>query len=479
MDITPTEDDLWQGIGGHFDSFSQIMNEFIDNAISNFIKNNPTSRSINITITEQQPDKIEVKVEDTGSGMSDFSHMLRLGDKTMAESPLNEHGFGLKHALAAADIANRNWKIYTRTQTEFRGGKYRVLSAPYKFQMDSVEKEAGRDPWPGVYNGPGTLVQFVCNLDLFYTVRKGVRGPPSFDNCVDYLIEDLGYTYSGMIGEGKASIIVNTKPVPAVIPNIAGFYKPDPGTISKDLGGGTVSIAYKFCEIKESAYLAHYKKNTTTSGVEIRVNGRVIMSNLFKEIWSLEPHPLYNHFLVQVNLISQSLDALPKTRTSKNGIRSGDPKLKKLFEWILEVHPNPEKKLSGAVRETELVAELAQAKDTHIRHPDKHIETGFKVFKTIDTEGVFVDLYVFDGTQVVLYEAKKDKATIQDLYQLRMYWDGAVVDGINPTEGILLASDFSNGVDAVMSNLNATKDANGNNYHFSKKRWNEEGVTYP
>ncbi len=411
--------------------------------------------------------------------MQDFEHTLKLGDTTSAESPLNEHGFGLKHALAAADIHNRNWKIHTRTQHEFDSGKYRTLVAPYRFHMDSTMVDVSTEHWPGIYNGPGTLVEFICDMGLFYTVRRGVKGPPSFGNCADYLIEELGYVYSGMISEGKANIIVNSTPVPAVGPNIVGYYDPAPGHVGIDLGGGQIDLRYKFCEVKDSSHLAHYKRNTSTSGVEIRVNGRVLMSNLFKEIWGLEPHPSYNHFLVQFDLISQNIDALPKTRTSKNGIRSGDPKLEKLFEWIRQAHPEPEKKSSGAVYEMELIKQLADSKTTHIRSSSKHIEPWFKVFRTIDTDGALADLYVFDGSQVVLYEAKKDKATIQDLYQLRMYWDGAVIDGINPVEGILLASEFSNGIDAIIAMLNATKDANGNKYNFSKKLWTEEGIAYP
>ena len=41
---------IWRGLGGHFDSLSQIVNEFIDNSVSNFIGNNPTIKNILISI---------------------------------------------------------------------------------------------------------------------------------------------------------------------------------------------------------------------------------------------------------------------------------------------------------------------------------------------------------------------------------------------------------------------------------------------
>jgi hypothetical protein len=202
------------------------------------------------------------------------------------------------------------------------------------------------------------------------------------------------------------------------------------------------------------------------------------MSNLFKEIWGLEPHPSFNHFLVILNLISDNKSTLPRTRTAKNGIRSGDEKLEKLYEWILKTHPNPPKQLSGSISEKELVKELAIIKEKHIRSKDKNIECEFKVFKNINSP-VNVDLYIYDGQDVVIYEAKKDNADVQNLYQLFLYWDGAVSDGIKPTEGILIASSFSEGVDIIMNILNLTKDANGNNYNFTKKTWKEEGIEYP
>lgn len=56
---------LWKGLGGHFDSFGQILNEFIDNSISNFKAHNPMQKNILITLKEEN-DHVEVTIEDTG-----------------------------------------------------------------------------------------------------------------------------------------------------------------------------------------------------------------------------------------------------------------------------------------------------------------------------------------------------------------------------------------------------------------------------
>jgi hypothetical protein len=230
--------------------------------------------------------------------------------------------------------------------------------------------------------------------------------------------------------------------------------------------------------MQEAPYVKHYKENQSTSGVEIRINGRVMMSNVFKDIWQLENHPSYNHFLAIINLVSQNRDALPKTRTSKNGIRSGDPKLDKLFEWIRSTHPSPHKDLANAQSEKELVSDLAELKTKQIRNPAKHVQTEFKVFTSLNCP-VYADLYVFDGHEIVLYEAKKDVADIQNLYQLLMYWDGLVEDGKTPSEGILIAKEFSPGVQTLIDVFNRMIDRRGNMYKFSKKTWREEGIDYP
>ena len=101
-----------------------------------------------------------------------------------------------------------------------------------------------------------------------------------------------------------------------------------------------------------------------------------------------------------------------------------------------------------------------------------------KVFTTIGSP-VAADLYVYDGADVVIYEAKKDTADVQNVYQLLMYWDGAVADGLKPTEGILIASSFSPGVTTILKLINSMKDQDGNPYNFSTKTWQDEGIKYP
>jgi hypothetical protein len=481
MNVTPDEQQLWEGIGGHFDSFTQVISEFVDNSVANFEGSDTASTQVLVSIERINDNIVEVVVEDTGTGIDDFEPALRLGDISVGDAPLNEHGFGMKHALASADPDNQSWEILTRTEDEFDAGKYRLVDAPYRFNLSARIVENGTNPWPGQYNGSGTYIRFRTMMSFFDTVQQGIPGNAGFTTCMEYLKEDLGHTYAGVIQDGRVSISLHydgqNDRVEAVEPTWEGFYDPKVGEENIDLGAGEVEIEYEFGEMKEGDYVKYYKRNMATSGVEIQVNGRVMATNLFPEIWRIERHNAYNHFLAILNLKSDELERLPKTRTAKNGIRSGDEKLEKLFEWIRQIHPKPEKKLTGSISEKELVRNLADKKERHL--PDtSRVEAEFEVFDTIDSP-VPVDLYVFDGREVTLYEAKKDTAGVQSVYQLLMYWDGAVEDGNPPNEGVLIASDFSPGVDVLLNELNSQTDKECNEYNFVKKTWQDEGVSYP
>ena len=114
---TPNGRELWRSISGNFDRFSEIICEFVDNALSNFRKyalDPQTSRKVRIVLREQES-WVDVDVIDTGTGIRNIHAALTLGSHCGAESPLNEHGMGLKHALASVDDEGCVWSIQTRT----------------------------------------------------------------------------------------------------------------------------------------------------------------------------------------------------------------------------------------------------------------------------------------------------------------------------------------------------------------------------
>jgi len=92
MNTTPSAQDLWEGIAGHFDSISQVLCEFIDNSISNFEAKKVPTKTVQLRLEQQKDGSVKVEIEDTGAGMPHLEPVMRLGDRTVRETPLNEHG---------------------------------------------------------------------------------------------------------------------------------------------------------------------------------------------------------------------------------------------------------------------------------------------------------------------------------------------------------------------------------------------------
>lgn len=492
----PQADELWAGIGGHFDSLGQIINEFIDNSVSNFIANNTEMKNINISLYEiSRKEDIKVIIEDSGTGIKKLDESFTLGSCKAAETPLNEHGFGMKHALASANPKNDAWKIYTRTQDDLNQGIFKLIQAPYQIKNYTVK--ICNDNWPGQMNSTGTIIEFDCKYEMYKTITRGVKGGMSnFTSIADVLCEELGVTYANVISEKGISIAIhifayNSKEqhyhVGAVTPNWEEYIKPGSGSEEVDLGNGKILIDYKFGKINEkperkafdnTTTRKYYKKNMYSSGVEIRINGRVLCHSIFKEIWNKEKHNSYNNLLIIVNLISNDLKKLPKTRTSKNGLREGDRLLDKLYEWIRSNMKDPVKDSSCAKQEIELFEIFS---DNYQRYnEDKNLVISLEQYVFTHTENpkdrVRLDCYCKTSDGVTIYEGKKDTTTSKDVYQLRMYWDGLVFDGVNPKKAVLIASEHTESVKTLISVVNTMKDANGNNYNLNLETWFERGI---
>jgi hypothetical protein len=283
--------------------------------------------------------------------------------------------------------------------------------------------------------------------------------------------------------EDNSGNIIYNETVSKVEPSWEGYYDPKQGYENVDLGAGIVKIEYVFGKIGDSVdNKKYYKRNMDTSGAEIRINGRILANNLIKEIWGKEKHNSYNQFLAVINLVSDDPSRLPKTKTSKNGLRQGDEQLTKLFEWIAAKCPNIPKSSDPLpeddVDERELFKQLAEQKKIHLSNLNPTIETELYAYDSLN-EKIRIDLYLAYANSLFIYEGKKDHTTVKDLYQLMMYWDGCVYDGKNPTNGILISAEHPQSVKDILVVINQMQDSNGNNYSFELKTWSEEGINYP
>lgn len=485
----PEAKDLWKGIGGYFDSLGEIICEFVDNSISNFRCHNLPVRSIMIYVQDKN-DKVFIRVEDSGTGIKNLDAAFTLGSKAAAETPLNEHGFGFKHALASANPDNDDWVIMTCTEEDSSRNQYKMIKAPYS--LGGLSAEIIQSEWEGKLGRTGTIVEFSCTKEMFNTVRRGLKGRyTQFDSVLKLMIEELGFIYAGVLKNNGIHIAVteidsdgNREPaitVEPIEPMWERFYEPKTGEEYTDLGNGKVKIEYSFGSTKEhDKTKKYYKRNMASSGAEIRINGRILAYNIIRQIWGREPHPSYNSFLAMINIVSDKAERLPKTKTSKNGLREGDERLEKLFEWIrykLPVLPKSSDLAPEDLDERDMFEQLKQAKKIHLLG-NPTIETEMRAFQALG-EKIRIDLFVATGNEVIVYKGKKEKSTVKDLYQLVMYWDGCVYDGIQPNQGVLIASSHPESVKKIVDLFNTREDANNRNYNIKLSSWKDEGINYP
>lgn len=124
----------------------------------------------------------------------------------------------------------------------------------------------------------------------------------------------------------------------------------------------------------------------------------------------------------------------------------------------------PQKDVSLSDHETDLFEELKKRMLKYNPDPNKAIETEMHVFTSTGNakDRVRIDLYEKTQYGVTIYEGKRDSTTSKDVYQLRMYWDGLVFDGITPTQGILVAVQHPDSVKGLVQIVNTMRDASGN-----------------
>lgn len=473
----PTGQGLCDGIAGNFNSLAQLCFEFVDNSISN-LRAHPDDdtlfRVVRIRLVEKCS-HVNISVIDGGTGILDLDNALTLAGRGAVETPLNEHGFGLKHALSSVDsYSDQEWSIRTRTSEDALLDRYKEVSAPYDIEGLTGKYRFGSSD---IANDTGTVISFRCPNRLFQTLKPATcRRKTGFEDLVGYLAEELSYTYTGVLERGDVGLEIiaidrsgkeKRRAIhPAKINWVDGT-RVEIGPVQADLGSGKVTIRCEYGTIRPlEGWKRYYQANMASSGVELRLNGRAIQRGLVSEIWGEALHPSRNGFLARIDVISDSGETLPATKSAKNAFREDDPRLEKLFAWIRSNVRKPERDPES--KEHKMVRRLAEELS---RDPE--------VLRVSQEEGVYqsiglkskIDLFVSFQTKVRIYEAKVHSTRALDLYQLRMYWDGCALDGKPVTEAVLMAGHHSREVRTLLAQLNTQCDPTGAPYHFFLGTW--------
>ena len=233
---------------------------------------------------------------------------------------------------------------------------HREVTAPYSMGTSENDKPMKVRFYSGTGGLPrrtGTAISVRCPMVKFRTVKPDRKAASSdFHSLVRYVIEELRYVYAGVladtgitmevveISDGVEKHHVLTPLLPAWEDGTVTDY----GDVPCDLGGGPLTIRCKYGNILPTkANAVYYKCNMSSSGVELRINGRAIEHGLFDRVWGEAVHPSQNRFLVQVDLITDNSAALPATKNTKTSFCEADPRLKNLLSWIASYVPAPAK----------------------------------------------------------------------------------------------------------------------------------------
>jgi len=478
----PVVKKLCSALASGFNNVSQVICEFIDNSVSNLMGHPDDAslvRTIRIVICNLQ-NFVDVMIEDGGTGIEDMNTAFTLCGTGCGNTPLNASGCGFKNGFAYLESSGGSWTCSTRTKEDVTKNRYKFLRGPYDFGLGTLSGEY-LPGWIGTLGETGTMIALKCPKSVFATVcPTATEEEPKFHDLVALLKEHLRYTYADLLADGTVNMelivedglhIKKDSLMPLTPTWDTETWKEIPPK-PVNLGGGDLEIHCQYGDIiGNEDNLYYYRGNMESSGAEICINGRVIESGLLKRIWGRKVHPSQNAFLVRVNLVTDSLNAIPMTKAAKSGFREEDPRLKKLFLWI-----RANVALSEHVwesREKKLLRKLAEK--LGMQSETTRVTREMPVFCNLGLN-VRADILQVDNDVSRVYEGKLQNTRAANLYQLRMYWDGAVQDGLPPQEGILIGAHHPEEVHALLAYMNKQLGPDGRPYNFRLATWQEEGI---
>lgn len=204
LDNTPSGFALFQAIGGHYTSPAQAIEELVDNAISS-IRANGGSGKVILCLTDGG-DYVDISVCDSGTGISDLGAALTISGRGGAQTPLNEHGCGLKNALSYLSEEAELWLLESRTKEDAAADRYRCVSAPYA-AIDRRMRARVHQGSGAILFETGTTVRVRCGKEKLECLKPATkRAKADFRQLCGYLKEELAYTYAAILAEGRVTI---------------------------------------------------------------------------------------------------------------------------------------------------------------------------------------------------------------------------------------------------------------------------------
>ncbi|MDT5271148.1 MAG: hypothetical protein QOH49_3334 [Acidobacteriota bacterium] len=483
------DEGIFKGLSKQNMLFHQCMGELVDNAIA--AKKNTEKFRVDVVFRQGEDQyTFELYIADNGRGMSSeiLERALQLGRSATTESRLNEHGFGLKNALATLSGGNGYWKLWTKHQTEDT-----VFSVQGPFKSEMIVRDD--DPFPTDDFLPvdfSTLIRVPVKLSLIQTVQG--RGAPAKDlnTLREWLLEHLGVLYRGYLlpdrktydTDGVIAVSIGNDTV-SVTPVEVPLGSAQTKYFDVELGGIVQHLTYTFGtldKVKRSELVRgkgakyYYQGNIPSQGIDIRLGKRVIATRLFDTIWKtedrqkgLDRHNRYNDFLGEL-IIPELPRGVLTTVNNKTDFNFDDPDWDKIFNILNEIPPAENIREKSEARLKRNWMNMLKA-----TNPDDEVSDEKHVWPT----GTRIDVYrrTSDGKEII-YELKVGKGAPEHLYQLKMYWDGLVLSGRHfPKEAILLVEDFNTTLEEMANMMNKLPPPETSKpYNFKIEKLKDKGL---
>lgn len=483
-----SSDDFWKGFARQTIDFHNALGELVDNSLSarreRTVGDGFENAVIEITLRELDDGTIRTQVADAGTGVDWTSltgkdNIFNLGYQPKLRGKMNEHGFGLKNALALLTSGfTRGFTFFSKAESG--DGDISAVIGPLGEEMEAgpasqAEWEDDLDVLQAAESGVKVCVD--VNPDYFRTVyRRGAN----FDTLVRRLGEHLGVMYASFLEEGnqihlryrsKKAAKWTAHKVPAIS---TPFLRTKSAAVSENeikvtVDGEEYSAVYRQGRLDSTVkkdgecpdewpypLKIHFQGSNARCGLSYVVRGRVLKTGVFQEIWPEKAGDVsFNNFLGELRVGKQF-----KTTNNKTDLDPHSPIWKALLDKIAEDFP-PEKITKRTSEENlrkSVIKQLSTVHKLNGANKPHHLKTWGGYAE--------IDIFYKIKKEIFIVETKVGQADIQALYQLVMYWDGLVADGKKPTRGTLIADSIPQPVAAALASLNKRSDAKGNAYVF-------------
>jgi hypothetical protein len=238
---------------------------------------------------------------------------------------------------------------------------------------------------------------------------------------------------------------------------------------------GTLDKVKRDLLVRNKPAKFYYQGNQPTQGIDIRLDKRVIATRQFETIWKTENkesqlsrHNNYNDFTGEL-----IIPILPRgvltTVNNKTDFNLDDPDWEKLFNKLNDFRPPKQVREKSEAELRKKWMQMLKA-----TNPGEIITDERCVWPT----GTRIDVYrETTDKRIIIYELKVGTGAPIDLYQAKMYWDGLVIEGVQPKEAVLMCEDFQTTLEEMANKMNKLTPPNKSlAYNFKIEKLKDKGL---